>query len=181
MRRLITTLTLPLFLGHTTCNEDVSTDGYEGSPCETDRECKGDRICEEGRCISPSPSNSNCVPSCNGKECGDDGCQGSCGTCLSDYVCNSGGCVPIQSCIDTCASKGCDCGTVCGDSCGTCISGSECTDGCHCTCQPDCFGKDCGGDNCGGSCGTCFNEFMDFPGADHHTHTRSEPRLGPVD
>jgi len=31
---------------------------------------------------------SGCSPSCAGKECGDDGCGGSCGTCNESYFCN---------------------------------------------------------------------------------------------
>jgi len=33
-----------------------------------------------------------CVPSCEGLECGDDGCGGSCGECAQDMVCVDGGC-----------------------------------------------------------------------------------------
>jgi len=32
-----------------------------------------------------------CVPDCSGKECGDDGCGGFCGICLSGKTCNSNG------------------------------------------------------------------------------------------
>jgi len=33
-----------------------------------------------------------CIPSCNGKQCGDDGCGGSCGVCGDNAVCNMGRC-----------------------------------------------------------------------------------------
>jgi hypothetical protein len=33
-----------------------------------------------------------CTPDCSGKNCGDDGCGGSCGTCSGGQVCNSGTC-----------------------------------------------------------------------------------------
>ena len=33
----------------------------------------------------------NCVPDCSGKECGDDGCGGSCGTCGGSSTCNPQG------------------------------------------------------------------------------------------
>jgi len=33
-----------------------------------------------------------CVPACAGKECGDDGCGGSCGTCTGDKTCVEGKC-----------------------------------------------------------------------------------------
>lgn len=34
-----------------------------------------------------------CVPDCEGKECGDDGCGGSCGQCEMGYYCDDGICV----------------------------------------------------------------------------------------
>jgi hypothetical protein len=34
-----------------------------------------------------------CVPDCSGKECGDDGCGGTCGTCGSGETCSGGVCV----------------------------------------------------------------------------------------
>ncbi len=33
-----------------------------------------------------------CTPSCSGKECGNDGCGGSCGSCLSGEICQDGAC-----------------------------------------------------------------------------------------
>jgi len=39
----------------------------------------------------------NCVPNCVNKECGDDGCGGSCGTCGEDYGCVKGICVEGSS------------------------------------------------------------------------------------
>jgi LmbE family N-acetylglucosaminyl deacetylase len=33
-----------------------------------------------------------CVPDCTGRECGDDGCGGSCGSCGADEVCSDGVC-----------------------------------------------------------------------------------------
>lgn len=35
---------------------------------------------------------SNCVPNCSGKECGNDGCLGTCGTCDENEVCMNGTC-----------------------------------------------------------------------------------------
>jgi len=54
---------------------------------------------------------------CHGKQCGDDGCGGSCGTCAPGTTCNAeGACV---TCTPSCAGKSCgDDG--CGGSCGTC-------------------------------------------------------------
>ncbi|MFT7624667.1 MAG: hypothetical protein ACI9WU_003856, partial [Myxococcota bacterium] len=43
-----------------------------------------------------------CTPSCNGKQCGGDGCGGSCGTCSGNQTCNSSG-----QCIDDNPPQGC--------------------------------------------------------------------------
>jgi hypothetical protein len=64
-----------------------------------------------------------CVPQCDGKQCGPDGCDGFCGACDDGAVCDAAGqCVP----------SGCDCaGMACGDdgcggSCGDCAAGTAC-------------------------------------------------------
>ncbi|MFH1533055.1 MAG: PPC domain-containing protein [Pseudomonadota bacterium] len=38
-----------------------------------------------------TPPDSGCVPSCDGRTCGDDGCGGSCGTCPGGLVCTAAG------------------------------------------------------------------------------------------
>jgi hypothetical protein len=68
-----------------------------------------------------------CNPACSGKQCGDDGCGGSCGSCSSGTSCSaSGTCVaPTPSCTPACSGKQCgDDG--CGGSCGSCSSGYSC-------------------------------------------------------
>ena len=93
-----------------------------------------------------------CVTQCAGKECGDDGCDGVCGTCPGQLQCEEGLCVVGGVCGDgacegdvgeTCANCDVDCG--CGD--GICVGGA--------CCMPDCGGAECGGDGCGGTCGAC--------------------------
>jgi hypothetical protein len=94
--------------------------------------------------------------SCVNKNCGDDGCGGSCGTCSDGVTCNNGVC-----CNKNCSGKNCgDDG--CGGSCGTCTdsNGNKLT--CYngpivtipignkinpgvCICNP---GNDPGKDNC---------------------------------
>ena len=70
-----------------------------------------------------------CVPDCTGKECGGDGCGGSCGTCKEGEECLSGKCV----CLPQCAGKECGddgCGGECPPGCNEgikCIDG-ECAD-----------------------------------------------------
>src|SRR5690606_28365577 len=62
----------------------------------------------------------SCTPDCTGKQCGDDGCNGSCGVC-NDAV--EKFCEADQRCTDACTPR-CD-GRTCGDdgcggTCGTC-------------------------------------------------------------
>lgn len=94
-----------------------------------------------------------CVPNCAGKQCGDDGCAGSCGTCPAGQHCASGACV--SDCVPDCFEKECgDDG--CGGVCGVCPEGTHCeVKTCVPDCLPDCAGKECGPDGCGGVCGFC--------------------------
>ncbi len=92
-----------------------------------------------------------CIPDCADKDCGDDGCEGSCGTCTG----------PQELCIDgLCICQPACQGKVCGDNgcqgtCGICPGPQDlCVDG-ACVCQPACEGLECGDDGCEGSCGDC--------------------------
>ena len=82
-----------------------------------------------------------CHPDCDGKQCGDDGCDGSCGDCHPD----------IEECVEgTCACLFSECGA------GCCLEGETCfEDSC---CAPVCDGKECGDDGCGGTCGDCSDD-----------------------
>ncbi len=96
-----------------------------------------------------------CVPSCGLHECGDNGCDGSCGTCPPALPnCVSGFCQ--ATCDPDCQGRNCgDDG--CGGLCGTCpVALPNCVLGiCKGDCSPNCQGKSCGDDGCGGLCGTC--------------------------
>ena len=93
-----------------------------------------------------------CVPDCQEKECGGDGCVGDCGKCPEGpYSCLEGVCECQPQCVDKeCGADECE-----GD-CGTCSQGYSCDAG---QCLPDgtcsCDGKVCGDDGCGESCGEC--------------------------
>ena len=136
-------------------NPNVACD--DGDPCtefdkcQLDQTCKGapkncgsGYVCQNGECV--------CVPSCQGKECGTDGCGGSCGVCVEPGKgCKDGKCMCIPDC--NCRACGPDgCGGTCGDGC---LANESCIEG-RCICQPDCFDKECGYDGCGGNCATCF-------------------------
>ena len=117
----------------------------DGSGFDTLVECPQDRVCKNGVCEKP------CTPSCVGKECGDDGCGGSCGTCPPGKTCKDYRCI---GCTPSCVGKECgDDG--CGGSCGTCPPGKKCENYRCVGCIPSCAGKECGDDGCGGSCGQC--------------------------
>ena len=117
-----------------------------------------------------------CTPRCGQRECGDDGCGGSCGSCF-----DAGGqrapelCIEGRCCLPDCLGR--DCGDDgCGGSCGSCfrsgvLAPDLCRDGQCCT--PDCFGNQCGDDGCGGSCGSCG------PGLECSEFGRCEPPCEP--
>jgi len=129
-------------VGAPSCGWDETQGGYA---CGTDGQASPDGS-------FPRDCAWMCYPNCDGRECGDDGCGGSCGTCEGGAVCTPGG----QCCAPSCDGKSCG-GDGCGGSCGTCEAGSVCnTDGqCVVGCAPDCEGKECGPNGCGGVCGVC--------------------------
>ena len=46
-----------------------------------------------------------CVPACEGRQCGPDGCGGSCGWCSAQGSCQEGVCKVIDGCMPECAGK----------------------------------------------------------------------------
>jgi hypothetical protein len=65
----------------------------------------------------------SCTPSCANKDCGDDGCGASCGSCAQALKCVANQCT--DACPTTCLNV--ECGTFNGCSCGTCPIGTECS------------------------------------------------------
>ena len=65
-----------------------------------------------------------CLSQCFNKECGDDGCGGSCGQCLPTEVCIDHQCV---TCDPDCQDKQCG-GDGCGTPCGQCSADLTCSD-----------------------------------------------------
>jgi hypothetical protein len=101
-----------------------------------------------------------CEKQCAGKQCGPDGCGGSCGYCPDKLLCTGAGkcekpceaqCWSADGTFKECGSDGC------GGSCGVCPPGSSCNSGGNCiqVCEADCSDVECGSDGCGGSCGLC--------------------------
>jgi hypothetical protein len=65
-----------------------------------------------------------CTPNCAGKECGGDGCGGSCGTCGEHDACQEGAC----NCEPWCEHNQCG-EDGCGGFCGECEEDIQCLDG----------------------------------------------------
>jgi MYXO-CTERM domain-containing protein len=111
-----------------------------------DSPCAAGETCSAGTC-----GTGPCMPDCTGRTCGDDGCGGSCGDCMTaGQVCASGGqclcgdgstgcgsdCVDLRSNSLHCGA----CDNVCGDEeacvAGVCTAGTTPPDddgGCGCT------------------------------------------------
>ena len=67
------------------CSGSVCGEGaIPGFQCGTCNECGTE--CSEGQCV---------FTACDGKECGDDGCGGNCGTCQADEGCVDGACAVV--------------------------------------------------------------------------------------
>ena len=103
-----------------------------------------------------------CLPNCAGRECGEDGCGGTCGDCAGAETCTQEGLCCTTDCTGReCGPDGCGgyCGPKLGDAVGQCETGAQCMDGrCVASCDDQCEGRQCGetGDTpCQGSCGAC--------------------------
>ncbi len=114
-------LTMALLLV-SSCDVSNTGVGGEGEPCfsdgtcESGLSCNSDNICE------------GCHASCTGRQCGDDGCGGSCGACPSaTEFCNQSG-----QCIDDCNAKECGYSPNEWFNCGTCPARELCIRG---TCE----------------------------------------------
>jgi MYXO-CTERM domain-containing protein len=93
---------------------------------------KWDLVCVM-QCEQCGTSCTACEPNCNGKECGSDGCGGSCGTCGDGEICTEGQCV-VDACAPSCDGR--ECGVDgCGNSCGECADGYACVDS-ECVADP---------------------------------------------
>ena len=156
-------------------DDDGCLDWSPGAPCGAGMTCVG------GACV--------CAPDCAGKECGDDGCDGSCGGCAPETLCTDGLC--MGPCADDCETPGesvCEgngtrsCGQHDADPCldwsevASCKSNEVCTDG-VCVCQPSCEGKECGTDGCGGPCGAPCGEDLGCTSAGKCTPTEAQAML----
>jgi len=128
------------FCGDTYCQAILVGSNGATSTLETTTNCPTD-------C---GAAGSNCTPSCTNKECGDDGCGGSCGACLAGKTCINNKCQ--STCTPNCLNTECgDDG--CGGSCGSCPAPKTCNS------NGQCVNPSCGNGNCqasaGENCITC--------------------------
>jgi len=158
------------------CVGEVATkcDALGFGPVPGGTDCsKNGKFCSNGECVA-------CSPDCTGKDCGEDGCGGSCGSCNDGLPCTSDSCslgqcqFPIDQfqCVikGSCVPSGTeDPASVCRkcnpaksqtdwsnvDDQTPCGGGGLACHGGVC-CIYNCVGKECGADGCGGSCGTCL-------------------------
>jgi hypothetical protein len=121
------------------------------------------------------------VGNCTGKNCGDDGCGGSCGNCPGGGVCQGGRCACPTGRVQ-CAGRCCDRGQICvAGNCltgqGTCANGADSCPGDPITCNQNatcfCFQSAEGTTRCGQprlpetDCGNCTSSAIcaaAFPG-----------------
>jgi len=124
--------------------------------CEADADCAAGQKCVEGFCAA------GCTPACTDKQCGDDGCGGTCGTCDAGKVCNAGKCEDAVNpwpteCKGLNEPSGDDClGTTYEGCCSAdgrlyfCDAGKlfclDCTQNPSCSWSADAGFYDCGGD-----------------------------------
>ncbi len=129
------------------CVGHCGSDAPAGCGCSPG--CKAD-----GTCCSDYQTACACRPDCTGKQCGPDGCGGTCGTCSG----STPYCDADQQCLAQCQPKcdGAQCGDDgCGGSCGTCAAGSSCSWNRQCVpdtwrCDPGTYGAK---DGCDCGCG----------------------------
>jgi hypothetical protein len=129
--------------------------------------------CDDGWHCFDGTCQEDCVVNCTGKECGDNGCGGSCGYCDilygENYNCNAVGICEI--CTPDCGLK--ECGSIpngCGESCGNCSELHNSSYNCNAVgicemCTPDCGTRECGAvpNECGESCGNCSELYPGYP------------------
>lgn len=128
------------------------------------------QVCSKAEnCVEDSACQVDCESAwiCDGKECGDDGCGGSCGGCDAGMSCIGNECKDVI-CTASCGAA--ECGPDgCGNTCGECGGTTVCMPPAYvcmeppADCKPDCLNKACGPNGCGGTCGSCPGGTMCAP------------------
>ena len=128
------------------CGDGVCDLTEDCGTCVDDCACRAGERCQDNACVEV------CVPDCNRRICGDDGCGGTCGDCPADQVCDGAGrCIGVpDDCGDQACNNGEDCGT-CPADCA-CEGGELCRRG-VCEAEPSCGDGIC---NVGEDCVSCL-------------------------
>ena len=117
--------------------KDCGPDGCDGScgDCGANEQCSDEGLCEclaevvecGDVCCAPGEvchADQCCLPDCEGKECGSDGCGGNCGECDDENPCTDDYCLEGGTCQFSKKQDGTECELQ--DGCvGTCLNG-EC-------------------------------------------------------
>jgi hypothetical protein len=105
-------------------NTDAKYQFCGWDPVEKDYSCTISPV--QGPSEFPYTCGSACKPDCTGKQCGTNGCGGSCGTCQGKSVCNEQYKCVAEPCNPECKNK--ECGSdLCSGVCGTCIPPKVCS------------------------------------------------------
>ena len=177
------------------CGGKTSSSGSDTVPIADAVDVTGDVVLDVGNEVAPLLDSTDitpppdtvdttdadvpCIPVCDGKECSDDGCDGSCGECEEGCECVGGTCAGCDSQVafgEPCDEDE-DCKTgLCFDQDGwvfctkPCAEKEDCPVGYDCVlvggevgewvyvclaCMGECEDKECGDDGCWGSCGEC--------------------------
>jgi hypothetical protein len=156
LARFVSGLSLGGLLTALGLGEAAAATRIGGSPCSKDSQCKTGRCLRNDTCSCSARfpkcrgtgtvcyRRKCCTPMCAGKNCGSDGCGGSCGsctggTCSAAGVCNCGG---KDLCQGACMAEDCTGNTVRNfDDCTCCYkNGSEFSDITECAFNACCSG-----------------------------------------
>src|SRR3989344_463917 len=122
LEKLLKRIPLSLTALFLSCGSENGQSG-EGAGCTSDYDCKGERICSSGQCVTLEERNQNnnpytspnddptCYPECSDDSCKDDGCGGICGQDCGEWgevqgICNE---VDIHCCYGSACTAGGSC------------------------------------------------------------------------
>jgi len=174
------TVTLPYSAG--ACGTAHSTPGCSNPACEA-CVCGGMFMCCQmewsQECANQTAPGmpcheacaAGCVPSCSGRQCGDDGCGGSCGSCNDANACSTDTCNASGQC--SWVWKNCDDSNACtADSCNS--TSGQCRN-----IQKNCDDNEpCTDDFCNPATGECLNEWKTCDDGDPCTNDSCMPSTG---
>ena len=101
-----------------TCQNGTCVGGnVGGSGDDCNPPCGANHVCQQGTCV--------CIPQCQGRNCGPDGCGGTCGGACGTPTCQG----------TTLTTQSCDTG-VCTPHVSSCAAGQVCFQNACCTRQP---------------------------------------------